>query len=178
MKEITRYGLILTVICFLASAVLAVVNGFTEPQIKLQKESQERAALEEVMPQAVSFKSKMQDGKILYYKAYNNADKLVGFVVKSEGKGYSSTIESLAGLDLKLNITAVKIISQNETPGLGTRVAGAEFLGQFKDKPLADFGEIDAITSSTISSKAVIDSIKNQILKLEGQFAQEIENAG
>ncbi|MDI6605724.1 MAG: FMN-binding protein [Candidatus Omnitrophota bacterium] len=177
MKDTLKYGFILAVICFLSSAILAAVNGFTEPQIKVQKENEEKAALKEVMPDAVAFKPKMQEGKLLYYQAYNNAHKLLGFVVKSEGKGYSSTIESLAGLDLNLNITDVKIISQNETPGLGTRVAGAEFLSQFRGKGPANFGQIDAITGSTISSRAVIESIKKRILELEGQLTREIENA-
>ncbi|MFH0762612.1 MAG: RnfABCDGE type electron transport complex subunit G [Candidatus Omnitrophota bacterium] len=177
MKEVARYGLILGLICFLSSAILAVVNGFTEPQIKLQKESQEKAALEKVFPDAAGFKPVTQDDKIIYYRAYDKADKLIGFVVKSEGKGYSSPIESLAGLDLKLNITDVKVISQNETPGLGTRVAGEEFLSQFKGKSPAGLGQIDAITGSTISSKAVIDSIKETISSLQGQLIREIENA-
>ncbi|MBC8436502.1 MAG: RnfABCDGE type electron transport complex subunit G [Candidatus Omnitrophica bacterium] len=178
MKEITRYGLTLAVICLLASTVLALVNGFTAPQIKLQKEKEEQAALKEVMPQAAAFKAKTQDGKVLYYKAYDHADKLAGFIVKCEGKGYSSAIESLAGLDLKLNITDVKILAQNETPGLGTRITGREFLAQFKGKSPAGLGGVDAITGSTISSRAVIDSIKKRTSELEGQLSQEIENAG
>lgn len=178
MKEMARYGLTLAVICLLASTVLAVVNGFTAPQIQLQKEKEEQAALKEVMPQAAAFKPKAQDGKILYYKAYDTADKLSGFIVKCEGKGYSSAIESLAGLDLKLNITEVKVLAQNETPGLGTRVTGPQFLNQFNGKSLAGLGQIDAITGSTISSRAVIDSIKKRISELEGQLSQEIENAG
>ncbi len=177
MREIARYGFKLAAICFLASLVLAVVNGFTEPQIKMQKEKEEQAALKEVMPEAAVFKTKTQDGKLLYYKAYDSSGKLTGFVVKTEGKGYSSTIESLTGLGLGLQITNVKILSQNETPGLGTRVTGPEFLSQFQNKTIPGFGQIDAITGSTISSEAVIDSIKEKITQLQSLLNNEIEDA-
>src|SRR3989338_6563424 len=131
MRETVRYGFILGFICFLASGVLSVVNGLTEPKIKLQKEIEENLGLKEVMPQGVSFTPKFQEGKIIYYAVYDNSNKLQGFVLKSEAKGYSSNIETLTGLNLNLKIGNIKVLSQNETPGLGNRISEPSFLSQF-----------------------------------------------
>lgn len=177
MKEMVRYGLILGLICFVASAVLAVVNSATEPKIKLQKNKEENAALREVMPQASDFKPHYQDDKIIYYSAYDSRNKLSGFVIRSEGKGYSSNIEAVSGLSLNLEITDVKILSQNETPGLGSRVSEPSFLERFRGKNLDTFNQVQAITGATISSSALISSIKDKIAQLQPQLLKEIGDA-
>jgi len=167
MKEIIRYGLVLGIICFLASSVLAVVNGLTEPEIELRKEREESAALREVLPAASTFEPILKDGKINFYSAYDGNNALVGFVIKGEGQGYSSTIEILAGLDRNLEINNIKILSQNETPGLGSRITEADFQDQFKGKDLRGLDDVQAITGATISSSAVINSIKDKISELK-----------
>lgn len=178
MKETLRYGLILGLICFLASSVLAVVNGITEPKIKLQKERKENLGLKEVVPQGEIFAPKFQEGKIIYYLVYNKAKRLEGFAIKTEAKGYSSNIETLAGLNLNLELGNIKLLSQNETPGLGNRISDASFLSQFKGKNLDSLAQVQAITGATISSSAVINAIKNKISELKSQLLEEIKNAG
>lgn len=173
MKEMVRYGLILGIICFVSSGILAVVNAVTEPRIEIEKKKEERLALKEVMPDSGNFEEVFKGGELLYYKAYDNAGHLNGFVVKSETKGYSSTIEAMTGLGLNLEITNVKILSQNETPGLGTRVTEPEFLEQFKGKDLASFSKVDTITGATISSSAVIKAVQNKIAELKDSLLKE-----
>ena len=172
MRETIKYGFILGLICFLASSVLAIVNGITEPKIELQKKQEESLALKEVMPDSTSFKPVFQDDKIIYYLAYDN-NKLSGFVVKSQNKGYASDIEVLAGLNTNLEITEIKILSQNETPGLGNRIIEPSFLGQFKGKNLETFGEVQAITGATISSSAVINAVKTKISELKERLLSQ-----
>ncbi|MFH1414397.1 MAG: FMN-binding protein [Candidatus Omnitrophota bacterium] len=176
MKETIRYSLILGIICFLASAVLSVVNAVTAPKIEEQRMLEEKAALEEVMPEATEFLAKSL-GDSVYYLAFND-QRLIGFVIKSSGEGYSSDIVTLTGLDLKLEIVDIKILSQNETPGLGSRVEEASFREQFQGRGLNSMDQVEAITGATISSSAVIDSIKKQILELKDILLQEINNAG
>lgn len=172
-----RYGFILGFICFLASGILSVVNGITEPKIKLQKEIEENLGLKEVMPQGIIFEPKLEEGKIIYYKVYNDTHKLQGFVLKSEAKGYSSNIETLASLNLNLKIGNVKILSQNETPGLGSKILAETFLSQFKEKDLDSFAKVEAITGATISSSAVTNALKDKLLALKSQLVKEIQNA-
>ena len=68
-----------------------------------------------------------------------------------------------------MKITGVKILNQKETPGLGAKCAEPAFLNQFLGKDLHEKllvskdaqkpQEIQAITASTITSKAVVDGI-------------------
>lgn len=175
MREMLKYGFILGLICFLASGVLSVVNAVTEPKIKLQKEREENLALKEVMPDAANFKAKKGAEKTVYYIAYDKAGQISGFVVKGEGKGYSSLIEALAGLNLKLEITKVKILFQNETPGLGSRIIRDSFLAQFKGKGADSFNQAQAIAGATISSSAAIKALKNKITEVKEQLLEELK---
>ncbi|MBU4346817.1 MAG: FMN-binding protein [Candidatus Omnitrophica bacterium] len=177
MREIIRYGLILGLVCFLAGGLLAVVNGITAPKIQLQKEKEEDFALRQVIYGAVMFKEKLENGRLNYYVAYDSANRLKGFVVKSQGRGYSSDIEVLTGLDLNLEITDIKILYQNETPGLGNRISEPGFCGQFRGKNLGSLHQIQAITGASISSEAVINSIKDRVSALKPNLLKDIQYA-
>ncbi len=161
MKEMIRYGFILALICVVAAGFLAGVNTLTRPKILAQAQAEEQAALKEVMPSAAKFTEikSVVDGQILYYKAFDNQDKLMGFVFKASGKGYSGTIETLAGIFLEEKISAIKVISQNETPGLGVKVTENKFQDQFKNKEARDLSGVQVISGATISSRAVTNSV-------------------
>lgn len=171
MKETIRYGFILGLICFLSSGLLAVVHGVTEEKIALEKEKEINRALKDVMPQAGEFKPHLKGEAVVYYLAYDASKKLAGFVLKAANKGYSSEIEVLAGLNRNLEITNIKIVSQNETPGLGSRITEPQFTGQFSGKTLESFDQVQAITGATISSGAVIRAVKDKI----SEFKDELE---
>ncbi|MDD5060577.1 MAG: RnfABCDGE type electron transport complex subunit G [Candidatus Omnitrophica bacterium] len=164
MKEMMRYGFILALICVAAAGLLATVNSFTRSKIIEQLQQEERAALKEVMPNAVKFNEVRNDKgeEVLYYKAFDNQDKLIGFVFKAGSKGYSSVIETLAGILLDDRISAIKVISQNETPGLGVRITEKKFTDQFKSKNSLDLSGVETIAGATISSRAVINSVKKK----------------
>jgi electron transport complex protein RnfG len=159
MKEMIRYGLILAIICMVASGLLATVNHFTQPRIIALAQAQEEATLLELLPGAGSFMPVKSKDEVLYYKGYDKDKQLVGVVFKASTKGYSSIIETMAGLTRNGKITAIKIISQNETPGLGSRVSEPDFISQFMAKDIAGLNQVQAITGATISSKAVINSV-------------------
>lgn len=177
MREMFKYGFILGFICFLSSSVLAIVNSVTEPKIRQQKEKEESSAFNEVMPDSLDFRPHYQNEKIVYYTAYDNDNKLNGFIIKTKTKGYASDIETAAGLNLKLEIRSIKILSQNETPGLGNRITETSFLGQFQGKSADTFNEVQAITGATISSSALINSVRDKIQELKEQLLVEAGHA-
>jgi len=161
MKEAIKYSLILSSICLVASALLAGVYTLTKFRIETQAEAEIEASLKQVLPGASRFEPVPdENGGILYYKGFDNKDKLAGIVFSAQGKGYSSTIETMCGMLLTGEITAIKVISQNETPGIGTRVSEKTFADQFAKKSIAGLSEVSAISGATISSKALINSVK------------------
>jgi Na+-translocating ferredoxin:NAD+ oxidoreductase RnfG subunit len=61
----------------------------------------------------------------VFQRGYGNADttNLVGYTFKATGRGYSSNIETMVGVDLYGRITGMKIVSHGETPGVGSKIA-------------------------------------------------------
>jgi len=168
MKDIFRYGFILALICSIAGGVLAGVNFLTHPRIIAQAQAAEDASLKEIIPEAVSFEPvKSEDGEIIYYKAYTGDKKLLAFAFKASGKGYSSSIETMVAMGKEGDILAIKVVSLNETPGLGSRVSEESFTGQFSGKNIRSLNDVQAITGATISSMAVINSVRNRAREIK-----------
>lgn len=173
MKEIMRYGFTLSLICIVASGLLSGVNYLTKPKILTQAQIEEEASLKEAMPEGVRFKPVKSGEEIIYYKAYNEKDRLLGVAFKVEAKGYSSEIETMVGMTKDGTITAIKILSQNETPGLGNRITEPAFLQRFAHKNTQSLNAVEAITGATMSSRAVIEAIKKKTEEIKGLIKDE-----
>ena len=112
----------------------------------------------------------------------------MGYAFVAKGEGFASTIETLIGVDPDGVISGMKIVSQNETPGYGTRLveevkegeSGPWFPEQFIGKSSsdaialkADGGVIDAMSGATVSSKAVTGSVADGLKTLMGIVSGE-----
>jgi len=172
------YGLTIALFAAISGLLLSLVNGYTAPLIKQQKITQELQSQKEVLPAATTFKEINVNG-FGYLEGKDQNNNNVGYVIKALGNGYSSTIQTIVGLDNDFKIIGMKIISQQETPGLGTRVTEIKkddkkpwFQKQFLNKTLGrlnltkENGDIVAITGATISSKAVVNSVRIKIKNL------------
>lgn len=191
-----KYAATLAIICLAASGLLSVVFNITQPKILAQKLQEERSSLKEVFTDAKEFQAVEENGEVLYYKALGSEGRLLGFAFKAVKKGYSSDIVTMVGMRPDGVISRIKILSQNETPGLGTRIIEVIqketlwdivlkkarlgelprpwFQAQFDDKPGADLkNNVQAITGATISSAAVIDSIQQKAREI----SEKVKNA-
>jgi electron transport complex protein RnfG len=191
---VVRLGLILMLIAALASGGLALLNTQTAPVIAENKAREQAQARAEVMRSlgVDTFKADTtEDGKP-FWRAYDERGHHAGYVTVARGKGYSSTIETVAGFDRELNVAGLKITFQQETPGLGTKAEEVNkgektpwFLKQFEGRDATDLavkqdrGEIDAITGATITSRAIANSIKEDAHDLidVAQADEEVEQA-
>jgi len=195
MRETIRYGFILAVICIVASSLLAGMNSLTRPRIIALAQAEEKATLSELLPEAKNFEPvKSKEGDVIYYKAYDKNGKFAGAAFKAQAKGYSSIIETMVGMTKDGTITAIKIISQNETPGLGAKIAEVAeettlweavkgkktsterkswFQEEFRNKKIEDLKDISAITGATISSQEVIDSVKKKAEEIKELIKDE-----
>ncbi len=175
MKEVFKFGFTLGIICLLAGGVLAVVHEVTEPQILKQRHNAEEKALREVFPEAVSFEPVVTETqKTLYYRVLTKQNQLAGFVLKVETKGYASTIELLCALDVSLRITNLKVLAQNETPGLGTKITESFFLNRFLAKSSLDIRDIETLSGATISSSAVIQAVYHSLSDTKELLLQDV----
>ena len=87
---------------------------------------------------------------------------------KAAPAGYGGPVEIVVGITPDGTVGGVRIVSQSETPGLGTEVTREAFTGQFEGrsdleslKVKQDGGSIDAVTGATISSRAVTRGVSD-----------------
>jgi RnfABCDGE-type electron transport complex G subunit len=120
-----RLVVVLAAISFVSALALGFVYESASPRIEKQKLVADELARRSVLPEAVLgvFVPVETDG-FVYYRGYRNADTtdLVGYTLKARGRGYASYIETIVGVDSGGRITGIKITSEQETPGLGTKI--------------------------------------------------------
>ena len=102
----------------------------------------------------------------LVSKMYQGAN---GYAVEVTPGGFDNTITMMVGVDNEGNVSGISIISHTETAGLGaiaaaTTSAGEAFRAQFVGlngtvSVTKDGGQVEAITSATITSRAVCDGV-------------------
>jgi RnfABCDGE-type electron transport complex G subunit len=157
----------------------------TLPKIIEQAQAEEKESLRDVFPEAKIFEPVSIDDVVSYYRALDEKGAVMGYAFKASRRGYSSDIVTMVGMGEDGVIKKIKILSQNETPGLGTRVTEViqtETLwdvllkkAKLKEKPEPWFpakfagkkydtlnSSVDAISGATITSEAVIASVQDR----------------
>ena len=170
MKKIISLVVSLTVISGVCAAVLAYVDSITKGPIAEMKVKQEQAAVKAVMPAGVEKVEAAGD----CYVGKDAAGKTLGYAAKGQDAGgYGGDIVLMVGFQPdKKTIVCYKTLVATETPGLGMKLNTPEFAGQFAGKDGRNLkvkksgGEIEAITSATITSKAVCRAIADAQKKL------------
>ena len=184
MRDILKLGFILLAYSLIAGIALAYVNIKTKPTIAENKSASENNAREEVLPgMEGGFEVKGEDSDFPYWIGYidNSKTQIGGYVFIAKEKGYSSVVETMVGVDNEGKINGIKVLSQQETPGLGTKIVEIRhgdtepwFYKQFTGKNASDNimvtkdgGNIEAITGATITPRAVTSSINKGLNRLK-----------
>ncbi len=175
LKDFLAPTVTLVVIAGASAFILGYVHQVTLEPIRQAKDNQELEAIAEVVNEFDNnpFVEKM----IITTK--NKKDKLVMFPARKDGKlnsvaiktysnsGFGGRIEVMAGFNVDGSIKGFKVISSQETPGLGSKVDEPKFKEQFSGfnphrqvlKVKQDGGDVDAVTAATISSRAILRAI-------------------
>jgi electron transport complex protein RnfG len=136
MTNTVRYPLVLTVVCAIAAMALAVTYAVTKPKIDQREKQALSAALEFVSPSgADDFREVVgeKDGGPVYL-AKNSKDidgPTLGYAAVGQQHGYSSRITVMVGVYPDYRIAAIRVLSCQETPGLGQRVEEVESTDTF-----------------------------------------------
>ena len=165
-------SLCLLAICLACSALLAGVYALTAEPIAAASAAKNEAAIKDVLPEtAVTIEEERTvdfDGASYAYNlAYDEKGDVVGCAINVSPVGFGGPIAIKVGFDRNGVICNTKVLSQAETPGLGAKCVEPSFSDQFKgwdpaQKNLAvkkDGGDVDAITASTITSRAYADGL-------------------
>ena len=165
--------LCLLAICLVCSGLLAGVYALTKEPIDAAAKAKNEAAIKEVLPEtAVAIEEErtvdFEGQSYAYNLAYDEKGEVVGVAINVAPVGFGGPIVIKVGFDAQGVIWNTKVLSQAETPGLGAKCVEVGFSEQFKGfdpaaKKLAvkkDGGDIDAITASTITSRAYASGVE------------------
>ncbi len=179
-RESTFINMVVTLllVTLIAAIALGYVYDLTKAPIEEAKLKDQAEAITKVLPEfdklGDSFKVAAEAGEdsLEVFPAYKN-DKLVGAAVKTwSKKGFGGLISIMAGIDENGNFSGYQVLEHEETPGLGSKMTtwfnNADKPNQYvigkspkttKFQVSKDGGDIDAITASTISSRAFLDAM-------------------
>jgi len=176
LKYIVRPSLTLFITSVLVIAGLSFVYDFTREPIAIQQRRAKDAAMRAVLPQASDFRPaqpQVTSGNIVaIYEAFDSSG-LVGYVVQLAPKGYSGPIDLMVGVCVtEKKVTGMRILRHTETPGLGAQAVKEDFYRRFDNRALVPLSvvrsspgehDISAITSSTITTRAITGAVNEAI---------------
>jgi electron transport complex protein RnfG len=174
VRKVLTLGLKLFAIAAAAGLALGFTNKVTAGAIIQQQEQAAVAARRAVLPAADSFTGLTAPAGLKdAFAGYDKNGALAGKTGTIVAKGYGGDIEITVGVGLDGAVTGVSVGGSGfaETAGLGARAKEAGFGLRFvgKTAPIKlkkDGGDIDAITSATITSRAVTNAVNEAVLAL------------
>jgi len=186
IMKMLKLGVVLALFATAACVMLAFVYSFTTDIIEKNSQAALDEALKELFPNADNFIDidaiTSPDPSVKIETAFaaiignDNPEGIdpVGVALTVSRASYSGPIKTMVGVNTEGFITGVKVLEHTDTPGLGANAAspsyfvdranGITFYGQFAGKkvsdPFAVKDDIIIITASTVTSRAVSDSVK------------------
>ena len=169
----------LTLIALVAAAALAGVYMLTKDPIAAAMTEKQQSAIMQVLPEVegdIRITEAEESNGVTLYKAYVGED-WVGTAVEASTEGntnmpFGGTFRLMVGFDNVGNVVNYVVLEQAETPGLGALMVSwfcnAEKPGQNiigKNPATTNFtvskdgGDVDAITASTITSRAFLEVV-------------------
>lgn len=175
MKYYLKLGFILFVFCAIASGILAYINTLTAPVIAERKAREEEETRNSLIPNA-DFEQKVTDQGMIYYVAKDPAkDELLGYTFIAADVGYSSTVQTMVGVDPEFEVLGIQVVDQAETPGLGANCTSPSFASQFSGMSINDLyvdkdgGEVVSLSGATITSRCITNSLRESILDVQDE---------
>lgn len=172
--------IVLVSVAVITGGLLAWVNNVTEEPIKIQDQLALDNGIKSVMcvDELKVTESKEvvkniggKDYAFVVHKANNANGEFIGAAVESTTLGFGGDLKVLVGFDAEGKILGYTLLQHAETPGLGAKAdkwfqkdGKGNIIGRVMDasKPLVvknDGGDVDAITASTITTRAFLAAV-------------------
>ena len=189
--------IVLTVVSLVAALVLALVNEVTTEPIRQQAINEINNGIKDVMS-TPSLKvtntdtiSVSNDGTVSKYVIHNTETangKPLGAAIESSVMGFGGELKILVGISNDYKVLGYKILQSSETPGLGQKADKwfqKDGKGNIIGKSLAngdlkvskDGGDVDAITASTITSRAFLKAVNQAYSAYQDNHAASAKGA-
>ena len=176
-KDVLRIGGVLCLICAAVALILSFVNMITVERIALNEENEKREAMVALFGSESIEYTSLDVVPDTVDEIFSVTDKgaSLGYCVSLTLSGFGGDIGMMVAIGGDGNVIGTRIVSHSETPGLGNRIEGEEFLSQFVGASSAS-QDYDVISGSTVSSRAVIAGVNDAIEAFLGIFGGGVSN--
>ena len=178
----------LFMVTLVAAGLLGSVYAITKEPIRLAELKKKNEAIQVVVPGFDNEPSQeveriFMDGDSIYLYTARQGDEILGTAVETfTNMGFSGEIKLMVGFAPDGTIIDIAVVKHAETPGLGDKMEKdkSDFSVQFMGKHPNNFnlavkkdrGDVDAITASTITSRAYCDAV----IRAYGAFMESQKN--
>ena len=177
-KESTFSNMLLTllIVTLASSAALGFVYELTKGPIEIALNAKKNLAIKRVTPEfenepSEEFFKVPIDGDTVYFYIAKNMGDTVGYAAETfSNNAFGGKLKLLVGLMPDGTIKEIAVLEHKETPGLGDKMlkSKSNWSTQFEGKNpknyilkvTKDGGDVDAITASTITSRAYCDAVQ------------------
>lgn len=191
LNAIKNNALILVIFACASTGLVAVTNLATKNTIAEQQQKQLLRVLNQVIPTRMHDNNLYEACTLVSDPLLGNTEPQPAYLASLNGSptaiaveaiapdGYNGTIRVLVASDMNGNILGTRVLSHQETPGLGDKIDLRisdwilGFAGQtVTDANLEDWkvrkdgGKFDQFTGATITPRAVVSAVKNATLYL------------
>ncbi len=189
LQSMLKPAFLLGCFAFFGVLLLAIVNQQTKSQIA----TNERIALLNSLSEVVDKKHYDNDliadqitlsgdvfkssAPVTVYRARNKNSPVAAIFVITTPRGYKGSIKLVVGVRKDLTLGGVRVVSHNETPGLGDKmeIAKGNWVLSFNDTSLKapelshwgvkkDGGYFDQFTGATITPRAIVQAVRDVLL--------------
>lgn len=153
----------LLIISVITALLLSGVNALTADRIAANAEAEKRTAISRIFGDSIEtqlYPVELEGISELYLVTSDG--RPLGYAAQVKPLGFGGEMTVMVGVSVEGEIVGVELIAHSETPGLGNRVGDkahtSKYIGQ-----RADSLEVDAITGSTVSSKALMSGVETAL---------------
>lgn len=188
-RGMVRGALGLGLFAIVTAGVVGVTHSLTAERITGNRQASQYQALAQVVPETLRDNDLVEDAMVLpraellgqpdpftAWRAHRNGQASAVILPVVAPNGYSGNISLLVGVAADGKLTGVRVLSHQETPGLGDKIEArkSDWIEQFAglslgNPPRDDWaveregGVFDAFTGATITPRAVLDAVRHSL---------------
>ncbi len=177
MRDILKLTLELTLISAISAGLLAFVSSRTQAARERAAEAKRLDAARNVLHLEADETFRFDEDRGVFVA--EKGGRATKSAVEGESEhGYGGPVRVIVAADAEGRVIDFAVIQSSETPGLGSKIAGEKFASGIRGKPVGadwrvrqDGGDVDAVTSATISSRAACEAVAAALPRLKAVLA-------
>ncbi|CAE6897260.1 electron transport complex protein RnfG [Vibrio campbellii] len=188
LTAIRKNGLTLAIFACATTGLVALTQYLTKDQIKLQEQKQLLSVLNQVIPEEMHDNNLVAACTMVSAPDLGTVRSMPTYIATKDGQttamaiesiapdGYNGEIKIITGIDNEGKILGTRILSHQETPGLGDKIdlRVTDWILSFTGKQVTegnwnswrvrkDGGDFDQFTGATITPRAVVKAVRNTV---------------